>query len=145
MAWIPASPESVWLVLTDLDGMPAWRRNLASVERLPSGGRADRIRWREVSAGGRQVAMERLEAVPPERLVIRPAGAADSTRRWVYRLTAKDRGTEVVLREEREVGHPMHRVLVGIFGANRSLIDGMTEDLERRLVGRAGQLATRGL
>ncbi|MHB1327771.1 MAG: SRPBCC family protein [Gemmatimonadales bacterium] len=145
VAWVPASPEAVWMVLTDLDGMPAWRRDLASVERLPSGGRAELIRWREVSDGGRQIAMERLEAVPPERLVIRPAGVEDSTRRWVYRLTPRDRGTEVVLRDEREVAHPMHRVLVGLFGANRSLIDDLTEDLERRLVGRAGQLAARGL
>ncbi len=145
VAWIPASPESVWLVLTDLDGMPSWRRDLTSVERLPNGPRAELIRWREVSAGGRQTAMERLEALPPERLVIRPAGAADSTRRWVYRLAPKDQGTEVILRDERDVVHPVRRVLVGIFGADRSRLERLAEDLERRLVGRAGQLAARGL
>ncbi|MBX3147214.1 MAG: SRPBCC family protein [Gemmatimonadales bacterium] len=145
VAWIPASPESVWLVLTDLDGMPAWRRDLASVERLPNGAGAGLIRWREVSAAGRQTAMERLEALPPERLVVRPAGVADSTRRWIYRLTPKDRGTEVVVRDERDVANPVRRVLVGVLGADRSTIDGMAEDLERRLVGRAGQLAARGL
>lgn len=139
-AVLPASPETVWIVLTDLDGMPTWRPDLEGLERLPDGS-VGAIRWLETGPGGRRQALERSEAVPPVRLVVRPAGTDQAGRRWVYRLSALERGTALTIRDERMVANPLSRALVVLFGSDRKPIEAMARDLERRLQGRRDQIA----
>jgi hypothetical protein len=132
-AILPASPEAVWGVLTDLDGMPDWRRDLSRLERLPE--RSGHLVWLEVQ-GGKALALERIEAQAPIRLVIRPA-VAPWSRRWVYQLKPAGRGTEIAVREERWIANPLVRPFVVVFGGGRGRIGKLARDLERRLSGRA--------
>ena len=128
---LPSSAETVWAVLTDLDGMPDWRRDLALLERLPDG--ADGIRWREVGSRGRALAFERIEAIAPLRLVVRLVDDGPNERRWIYQILRIDRGVELALAEERRIDNPLLRTLVGLFGGDRGRISDLTRDLGRRL------------
>jgi hypothetical protein len=131
---LPIARETLWTILTDLDGMPSWRRDLVGVERLPAppGG----TRWREIRRRG-DLALEQVEAVPFERLVVRSASAGQGqARRWVYALRVTAEGTEVAVTEEQEIQNPLIRSFVRVIGGNRSRIEGFLRDLERRLMGR---------
>jgi len=134
---LPATPETVWRVLLDLDAMPEWRQDLTGLERLPDVDGA--VRWREIQARGRRVDLERVEAISPERLVIRPVGG---TWRRIYRLSRGGHGgTTLAITEERRVENPFLRVYVGVFGADRGGLESLTRDLGRRIAGRRELLA----
>ena len=130
---LPSSPETLWTVLTDLDAMPGWRQDLVELERLP--GHDGIVRWREVGRTGRKVAMERIEAAPPERMVVRVAEASED-RRWVYQLTRAGANTRLEVSDQRTIRNPLVRAFVRVFGGSRGALDGWSRDLELRLSGR---------
>ncbi len=132
-----ASAETVWAVLTDLEGLPAWRRDLRRVERLPDA--EGRVQWLEVRSAGRSTMYQRVESVSPRRLVVQ---SSEPNCRWVYEIRALDWGSELSVREERTIANPLVRTLVVIFG-DRDRVEGLTGDLHRRLAGRREQLASR--
>ena len=138
--WLAGSPQAVWAALTDLDGMTAWRNELRAVERLPDGDGG--VRWRELRRGG-VVALERVEATPPVRLVVRVAGADSAARRWIYQLREGGVGTELQLVEEVVVGNPLLRPLVRVFRPGRFRMERLLRDLEARLAVK-GQVAAAG-
>ena len=128
------SPEKVWRVLTDLDGMPTWRRDLSTVERLPAPGGV--VRWRELREGA-SIALEIAERVPPRRLVVRVADPSGTPqRRWVYQIrgTRTGREAEVTVREERTVTNPLRRLLLRAFRLGGAELAGLCRDLEERMV-----------
>ncbi len=129
--FLPSTAETVWAVLTDLDGMPDWRRDLAGLERLPDGDTG--VRWREVGPWGRATAFESVESAAPSRLVVRQVGPATNERRWVYRIARADRGVEVTVVEERRIANPLSRSIAGLLGGDRGRIDGLARDLGHRL------------
>jgi len=132
---LPNTRETLWTILTDLDGMPSWRQDLIGLERLPAapGG----MRWREIHRGG-GLALEQVEAIPFERLVVRiaPTGDGGAERRWIYDLRPARGGTELAVIEEREIQNPLVRSLVRLTGGNRARIERLLRDLERRLSGK---------
>lgn len=131
------SAETVWAVLTDLDGMPTWRRGIQALERLPDV--EGQVRWIEVRSAGRSTTYQRVESVSPRRLVVQ---SSEPGRRWVYDIRVLDRGSELTVREERELRNPIMRTVLGIFG-DRAHLNALTADLARRLAGRRDQLASR--
>lgn len=107
---LPRSPEMVWRVLTDLDGMPRWRSDVLAVERLPD--REGRAAWREIGTRG-AVVFELEAAEAPTRLVVRrvePEGTVAETRR--YLLQPADSGTLIAVTDLRSYSNPIARVLV---------------------------------
>ena len=124
------SPETLWSVLTDLDGMPTWRRDIGALERLPGDGPV--VRWLEVRHGAR-IAMERVEAVAPERMVIRVAGRGTAGLRWTYQIHRTTRGARLEVTEERDIRNPVWRPLAYLIGGSSGRVDSLCRDLERRL------------
>lgn len=145
--WLPGSPDAVWAVLTDLDQMPDWRRDLTALERLPS--RTGSLRWREIGQGG-ALAFERVEAVAPTRLVVRLVDPAGGARQWTYRIRAASPGAELAVEEVVRIDNPFRRALTGLFGLGRGRARHLNQDLAKRLNARhefavqtAGQLRRR--
>ena len=132
-----ASAETVWAVLTDLDRLPDWRRDLRRVERLPDA--EGQVRWLEVRLAGRAATYRRVESVSPRRLVIQ---SSEPNCRWVYQIRALDWGSELAVREERTIANPLARTFAAIFG-DRDRVEGLTGDLRRRLTGRGDKPALR--
>ena len=103
-------PETVWGVLTDVDGMPLWRSDLTAVERLPDveGNPA----WREVGKSGNQV-VELTLAEPPRRLVMQRVGlGAPGLPIRTVELAATTHGTLVTVTDRVESRNPLRRILV---------------------------------
>jgi uncharacterized protein YndB with AHSA1/START domain len=139
---VAATAEQLWTVLTDLDGMPSWRQDLTTVQRLPAG--RGMVRWLEVRAGGVAVALERVEARPPARLVVQVADDHDAGR-WIFQISPQGSNSRVVVIEERTVRNPLLRVLVRLFDPGQIRVNRLSHDLEYRLAGAREQIAGTGL
>ncbi|MER7704481.1 SRPBCC family protein [Kitasatospora sp. NPDC097605] len=102
------SPGAVWEVLTDVELFPAWRPDVAHVERLPATA-AGRPRWREDGRHGHTV-YEVVESEAPHRLV---TGIADPDLpyggTWTFVLSAAGDGCALTVTERGEVYHPLYR------------------------------------
>ncbi|MBI3471344.1 MAG: SRPBCC family protein [Candidatus Solibacter usitatus] len=103
-------PEAVWQAVTDYAAMPAWRGDLAKVERLPDAGGHEV--WRETMKNGYVIPLETVESAPPRRLVRKiadpklPFGGA-----WTYEIAATGPGSALKITEDGEVYSPIFRVV----------------------------------
>ena len=114
-----ASRDEVWKAITDIEGFPAWRKDVKKVERLPD--RDGRPLWKEHGGQG-AVTFERVEAVPGERLVGRiadpdlPYGGT-----WTYELATADGGVELRITERGEIYNPVFRFMSQFFDMNATI------------------------
>ena len=104
-ARMPATPEQVWEVLTDVAAYPRWRGDVTSVELLPT--ESGHVAWRE--RGKNDVISFAIEqAEPPRRLVTRitdkslPFGGG-----WEYEIAPDGAGSRVQITERGEVYNPV--------------------------------------
>jgi uncharacterized protein YndB with AHSA1/START domain len=132
-------PETVWRVLTDLDGMPLWRSDVTAVERLPD--LMGKPAWREIGRHGARV-VEASQAEPPRRLVIQGATEGEpSLPIRTFELVSTADGTEVTVTERIASRNPFRRVLVRL-SLPRPAIERLLRDLARRLSINPRQVAT---
>lgn len=112
---LKAPRDSVWAVLADMPGSPAWRRDVTGVKRLAD--RDGHPVWEQQSKDGAWALV--LTAIePPVKLV---ATVADTTHgfggTWTYTLADEGSGTRVTLAEDGFVDPPMFRFLAHhVFG-----------------------------
>ena len=140
-ALLDRPPETVWRVLTDLDGMPLWRSDLTAVERLPDLG--GRPAWREIGRGAARV-VELTLADPPRRLVIqRATGGRTVLPIRTYDLDSAATGTRVTITERGEVWNPLGRLLVRL-RPRAPAIERFLRDLDQRLNAGRRQVAAEG-
>ncbi|NOT09056.1 MAG: SRPBCC family protein [Gemmatimonadales bacterium] len=123
-------PETVWRVLTDLDGMPLWRSDITRLERLPD--LDGRQTWREVNRAGVST-VESLLAEAPRRMVIqrRQEGRPVLPSRTVE-LLATESGTEVRVIERTLVTNPLRRIFLRV-GMIEPSVTRFLRDLDGRL------------
>jgi len=112
--------DAIWNAITDFASFPTWRAEVRAIEQLPS--RDGHVHYLERSKRG-NIAMEIMEAVRPERLVVRiadpqlPFGGS-----WTYLLAAGPRETSLTITENGEVYNPIFRFISRfIFGHQRSI------------------------
>ncbi len=123
-------PETVWRVLTDLDGMPLWRSDVIAVERLPD--LMGKPAWRELGRDGPRV-VELSLADPPRRLVIQAAaGGEPKLPMRTFDLVSTPLGTEVTVTERISSRNPFRRVLVRL-KLPRPAIERFLRELTQRL------------
>jgi hypothetical protein len=119
-ARVPAAPDDVFAVLTDVVSAPAWRSDVDSVTLLS--GADEPLRWLESGSSG-GIAYLREEAEAPRRLVARIDGTDQGFGgRWIWELTPADGATWVTITEEGEVYNPMFRFMARyVFGHHRTM------------------------
>jgi uncharacterized membrane protein len=133
---IRAPIDSVWSVVRDFGGMPAWWDELRSSERVSLAGTE---RWRQ-NAGGFQMELDVVVDSAPARLVTRivEAPGAPFGGIWTYEFSpAGGGGTVVTVTENGWIGPPPFRLMGRVFGLH-STIDGLLAALGRRF----GETAT---
>jgi len=147
---LDSPPETVWQVLTDLDGMPRWRSDLRGLERLPDLG--GRPAWKEFASGGAGEegklgtgtrVMQLVVADPHRRLVMRRLGGREDGSRDAVRTVdlvrrTEPAGTVVTVIEREPVGDPLTRVLTSLRLRRNPLR--FLEDLTRVLSGHQRQV-----
>lgn len=101
MARYHQPPEKIWDALTDVEGMPAWRKDVKAVKRLPD--RDGRPAWVETSSFG-EMPLYVEASEPPRRLVTRiadPSLPFGGT--WTFEVAAADGGATLRITERGEV------------------------------------------
>jgi uncharacterized protein YndB with AHSA1/START domain len=132
-------PDAVWRVLTDLDGMPLWRSDLTTLERLPNHG--GKTVWREIGRAGAQV-LEFWWEDPPRRLVMQSAEAGQVNYPIrTFELSSIGGGTRVTMTARAVVSNPLVRVLVRL-DPSRPAVERFLHDLDQRLNLNRRQVAT---
>ena len=119
-ATFQTSPETVWALITNVEGFPSWRSDLTSVQRLPE--RDGRPVWIEEGSNGRiTLAVERSEA--PRLLVTRiadpdlPFGGT-----WTYEISPAAGGSTLTITEDGVIYNPFFRVMARfVFGYESTL------------------------
>jgi uncharacterized protein YndB with AHSA1/START domain len=129
-AVLPASPERIFAVLTDVEAFPKWRSDVQAVEVIA---RAPQLQWRERGSND-TIAFEIQESEPPRRLVTRisdqtlPFGGA-----WTFTLQPVDGGTKLAITENGEVYNPLFRVMSRFVFGHTATIDRYLGDLRAYL------------
>ena len=127
-------PDSVWRVVRDLGGVPAWWPEIKESVRQPD--KDGREVWRQKMSGW-DVPLIVIESAPARRLVTQidtsAGGAFGGT--WTYELTPDSgdgRGTKISVTEAGWIGNPIFRTLSRfVFGYYGSL-DGYLKALGKR-------------
>ncbi len=107
-AHLSIPPDKVWSIVTDVSSYPAWRPEVASVEKLPSVG--GKLAWREVSAKGNKLSYDAPTADARSHFVTRitdtgiPFGGS-----WDYKIEPDGAGTRITITENGEVYNPIFR------------------------------------
>jgi len=112
--------DSVWKVVRDIGGAPAWFSAMEKSERLPD--RDGHEVWHQKMSGF-DVPIIVLESAPPGRLVtqIDPAAGGAFGGTWTYELAPDSTGTRISVTEAGWISNPifrfMSRVLFGYYGS----------------------------
>ena len=115
-----AAPDSVWTVVRDIGGVPAWLPELErSTRRAASAGREV---W-DQSMSGWEMALVVTEDEPPRRLVTTIDVAPDAVfgGSWTYEVIPQQNGTRVRVTEHGWIGNPVFRVITQFAGLHGSL------------------------
>ena len=129
--WLRQPPDSVWTVVRDIRGVPAWFPSAKAAERLPD--RDGHEVWRQ-KIGGFDVPIIVLESSPPRKLVTQidpnAGGAFGGT--WTYEIAPDSNGTRISVTEAGWISNPvfrfMARYLFGYYGS----LDGYLTALGKR-------------
>jgi uncharacterized protein YndB with AHSA1/START domain len=114
------SPDSVWKVVRDIGGAPAWFSAMEKSERLPD--RDGHEVWRQKMSGF-DVPIIVLESSPPRKLVtqIDPTAGGAFGGTWTYELAPDSTGTRISVTEAGWISNPifrfMSRFLFGYYGS----------------------------
>jgi hypothetical protein len=112
-------PDAIFTILSDVQSMPKWNRNMEKIEMLPpiDGKEATKQSFK----GGMTMTIVTAESLAPTHLVreMRENPGSPFVGSWTYEITPADNGSNVVLKEKSEIKNPFFRVMVFAFGPTK--------------------------
>jgi len=128
-ARLPAPPERVFALLTDVAAYPTWRADVRAVEVEGT----QPLRFRGTSRHG-DILFEEVERRPPERLVVRVADPdLPFGGRWTYTLAPDAEGTLLSIREDGVVRNPLFRFVSRYVLGHTATLDATLRAVRERL------------
>jgi len=118
-AQLSPAPDSVWAIITNVDGYPSWRKDVTSVERVPG----QTLSWREIS-GRDRMTYEATTVEQPSHFVTHiadkdlPFGGS-----WDYRIEPSGTGSKLTITENGEVYNPIFRFVSRFVMGHTATID----------------------
>lgn len=135
---LAAAPEAVYAAIARLEDMPAWRPEVARVERVsdergPAGGPLPT--YRELGVRG-VVTWTVVEAAPPARITLGLDGAGPGFEgTWTFDLASASAGTRLTVTQRGEIDNPVFRFLsrfvVGYDQGLDTYLDALARHLDR--------------
>lgn len=123
-----APPPVIWDMITDVEAMPEWRRNLEGVTVTSQPG--EPLAWRENWGRGDEIPFRVTEREEDRRLVVKidsddlPFGGS-----WTYDLEPLDGGSRLTITEEGEIFDPFFRVASRFFMDTAETMAAYLDDL----------------
>lgn len=132
---LTAEPESVWAVVRDLGGLPAWWPEVKSSTRLPD--KDGHEAWRQEVSGFAMTFVITTDD-PPVQFVSTIDAPADAAfgGTWTYEVGVTEGGSRVRVTERGWIANPLFRVFT-VFSGQHGTLDAYLVALGRRF-GRAG-------
>jgi hypothetical protein len=124
------TPEAIFAVLSDVQKLPDWNRNVKAVTVLPpiDGKEASRQTFKD----GMAVIIVTSESLAPTHLVREMRdNSAPFSGSWSYEIAPTNDGSKVAITEKSEIKNPFFRLMVQLFGPTKYLDENL-EDLARR-------------
>lgn len=127
MARYNQPPEKIWEALTDVEAMPAWRKDLKSVKRLPD--RDGKPVWVETSSFGEMPLYVEISE-PPRKLVTRiadpnlPFGGT-----WTFEIAPAEGGATLRITENGEIRTAFFRFMARFVFGYTSTMETYLRDL----------------
>ena len=123
-ATIPASQQTVFAAITDVQGFPKWRGDVASVEVLEAG--APPARWRETGKFG-PMTFERVAVDAPRRFETRIADTGIAFGGgWTFVVEPDGNASRVTITERGSIYNPafrfMSRFIFGYYGSQEGYL-----------------------
>ena len=121
-------PEDVWAVITD---DPRWRSDVQGYHPLQA--RNGHRTWKELDRRGSGITFEEIEAIPPQRLVVRiadeklPFGGY-----WTYVIAPEPGGCTLTITENGEVYNPVFRFVSRFVIGHTATLDTYLNNLRRK-------------
>lgn len=117
---LTASPDSVYNLIRNVQGTPAWWSDMKTATRLKG---YPRETWAEDMGAAGVMNIEITSAVPGRLLVttIVDDEAQGWGGVWTYEISATGAGTEVLITEEGYVDSPIFRVVMKLRGKHRTI------------------------
>ncbi|MGE5802560.1 MAG: SRPBCC family protein [Gemmatimonadota bacterium] len=126
-------PDSVWKVVRDLGGVPAWWPEIKESVRQPD--KSGQEVWRQKMSGW-DVPLLVIESAPPRRLVtqIDPSAGGAFGGTWTYELVPDSGGggTRISVTEAGWIGNPIFRFLSRFVFGYYGTLDGYLKALGQR-------------
>jgi uncharacterized protein YndB with AHSA1/START domain len=115
---IKQTPDAVFALLADVQGMPKWNRHMEKVEMLPPVDGKEATK--QTFEGNMVMTIITAESAPPTHLV-RTMGDVGGPFRgsWTYDISPMPDGSQIVLTEQSEVKSPIFRLMMRIFGSTK--------------------------
>lgn len=124
--------DTVWKVVRDLGGIPAWWPEIKESVRQPD--RNGQEVWRQKMSGF-DVPLIVVEATAPRKLVTQidtSGGAGSFGGTWTYELIGDSTGTKISVTEAGWIGNPIFRFLSRFVFGYYSSLDGYLKALGKR-------------
>ena len=118
---LPSAPDSVWAVVRNLGGYPAWWPWMRSITRVPG---APGEAWRQESRHGDVMTVDVTEPAPRTMVTTildedLPFGGT-----WTYAVAADSGGARVTVTEDGVIHNPLFRFMARfVFGYDGTLKD----------------------
>ena len=119
-AHLSAAPDSLWMIITDVERYPSWRKDVDSVQRVAG---APQLTWREIS-GRDRMTYEATTLEKPAHFVTHiadkglPFGGS-----WDYRIEPNGTGSRLTITENGEVYNPVFRFVSRYIMGHTATID----------------------
>jgi len=131
MARFHQTPEALWAAISDFQGMPAWRRGVTSVERLPD--RDGQPVWLVHGDGDSMpLIVTESEALHWLKTTIPPDAGLPFGGTWAWQISAADEATVVTVMEEGEIYNPLFRAMSDLFFGYHATLNQYLLDLGRK-------------
>ncbi|MBI3405591.1 MAG: SRPBCC family protein [Acidobacteria bacterium] len=131
MARYNQPPEKIWEVITNVDAMTTWRKDLKSLKRLPD--KNGFPAWVE-DMNGMEIPLEVTESQPPRKLVTKIAGdelAFGGT--WTYEIAVANGGATLRITERGEIYNSFFRLMARFVFGYTSTMEGYLTSLGKKL------------
>jgi Polyketide cyclase / dehydrase and lipid transport len=134
---LPAPPERVWALISDVEHTARWRPDISKIERVPG---SSPVRYIETASYG-ATTYDLVRQTPPSEQIARVVDTGQPFGgEWRWQLAPAGSGTQLIITETGFITNPLFRVMSKLFFPPTRTMDAYLNHLANALRDGAGPL-----